>query len=60
MIKSDKRNKPQLEKIGTNKIGRIRQSKEELNEAKDTLEIAKSIPRKVFIAPKGFTYNKGY
>ena len=60
MRKSDKRNKPQLEKIGTNKIGRIRQSKEELNEAKDTLEIAKSIPRKVFIAPKGFTYNKGY
>ena len=60
MRKSDKRNKPQLEKIGTNKIGRIRQSKEELNEAKDTLEIAKLIPRKVFIAPKGFTYNKGY
>lgn len=60
MRKSDKRNKPQLEKIGTNKIGRIRQSKEELNEAKDTLEIAKSIPRKVFIAPKGFTFNKGY
>ena len=60
MRKSDKRNKPQLEKIGTNKIGRIRLSKEELNEAKDTLEIAKSIPRKVFIAPKGFTYDKGY
>ena len=60
MRKSDKRNKPQLEKIGTNKIGRIRLSKEELNEAKDTLEIAKSIPRKVFIAPKGFTFNKGY
>ena len=60
MRKSDKRNKPQLEKIGTNKIGRIRQSKEELNEAKDTLEIAKSIPRKVFFAPKGFTHNKGY
>ena len=60
MRKSDKRNKPQLEKIGTNKIGRIRQSKEELNEAKDTLEIAKSIPRKVFFAPKGFMYNKGY
>ena len=60
MRKSDKRNKPQLEKIGTNKIGRIRLSKEELNEAKDTLKIAKSIPRKVFIAPKGFTYNKGY
>ena len=60
MRKSDKRNKPQLEKIGTNKIGRIRQSKEELNEAKDTLEIAKSIPRKVFFAPKGFTFNKGY
>ena len=60
MRKSDKRNKPQLEKIGTNKIGRIRLSKEELNDAKDTLEIAKSIPRKVFFAPKGFTYNKGY
>ena len=60
MRKSDKRNKPQLEKIGTNKIGRIRLSKEELNEAKKTLEIAKSIPRKVFFAPKGFTYNKGY
>lgn len=60
MRKADKRNKPQLEKIGTNKIGRIRQSKEELNEAKDTLEVAKSIPRKVFFAPKGFTYNKGY
>ena len=60
MRKADKRNKPQLEKIGTNKIGRIRQSKEELNEAKDTLEIAKSIPRKVFFAPKGFTFNKGY
>ena len=60
MRKSDKRNKPQLEKIGTNKIGRVRQSKEELNEAKDTLEIAKLIPRKVFFAPKGFTYNKGY
>ena len=60
MRKSDKRNKPQLEKIGTNKIGRIRQSKEELNEAKDTLKIAKSIQRKVFFAPKGFTYNKGY
>ena len=60
MRKSDKRNKPELDKIGTNKIGRIRQSKEELNEAKDTLEIAKSIPRKVFIAPKGFMYNKGY
>lgn len=60
MRKADKRNKPQLEKIGTNKIGRIRQSKEELNEAKDTLEIAKSVPRKVFFAPKGFMYNKGY
>ena len=60
MRKSDKRNKPQLEKIGTNKIGRIRQSKEELNEAKDTLKIAKSIPRKIFFAPKGFMYNKGY
>ena len=60
MRKADKRNKSQLEQIGTNKIGRIRQSKEELNEAKDTLEIAKSIPRKVFFAPKGFTYNKGY
>ena len=60
MRKTDKRNKPQLDKIGTNKIGRIRQSKEELNEAKDTLEIAKSIPRKVFFAPKGFMYNKGY
>ena len=60
MRKSDKRNKPELDKIGNNKIGRIRQSKEELNEAKSTLEIAKSIPRKVFFAPKGFTYNKGY
>ena len=60
MRKADKGNKPQIEKIGTNKIGRIRQSKEELNEAKNTLEIAKSIPRKVFFAPKGFTYNKGY
>ena len=60
MRKSDKRNKPELDKIGTNKIGRIRLSKEELNEAKDTLKIAKSIPRKVFFAPKGFTFNKGY
>ena len=60
MRKSDKRNKPELDKIGTNKIGRIRQSKEELNEAKNTLEVAKSIPRKVFFAPKGFMYNKGY
>ena len=60
MREADKRNKPQLEKIETNKIGRIRLSKEELNEAKDTLEIAKSIPRRIFIAPKGFTYNKGY
>ena len=60
MRKTDKRNKPQLDKIGTNKIGRIRQSKEELNEAKDTLEIAKQIPRKVFFAPKGFTFNRGY
>ena len=60
MRKADKRNKSELDKIGTNKIGRIRQSKEELNEAKDTLEIAKSIPRKVFFAPKGFMYNKGY
>ena len=60
MRKSDKRNKPQLEKIETNKIGRVRLSKEELNEAKDTLEIAKLRPRKVFFAPKGFMYNKGY
>ena len=60
MRKADKRNKPQLEKIGNNKIGRLKPSKEELNEAKDTLEIAKSIPRKVFFAPKGFTFNKGY
>ena len=60
MRKSDKRNKPQLEKIETNKLGRLKPSKEELNEAKDTLEVAKSIPRKVFFAPKGFTYNKGY
>ena len=60
MRKADKRNKPELDKIETNKIGRIRLSKEELNEAKDTLEIAKSIPRKVFFAPKGFTFNKGY
>ena len=60
MRKADKRNKPELDKIETNKIGRIRLSKEELNEAKDTLEIAKSIPRKVFFAPKGFMYNKGY
>ena len=60
MRKTDKRNKPQLEKIGTNKIGRLKPSKEELNEAKDTLEVAKSIPRKTFFAPKGFTYNKGY
>ena len=60
MRKTDKRNKPQLEKIETNKIGRLKPSKEELNEAKDTLEVAKSIPRKVFFAPKGFTYNRGY
>ena len=60
MRKSDKRNKPELDKIETNKIGRVRLSKEELNEAKDTLKIAKSIPRKVFFAPKGFSYNKGY
>lgn len=60
MRKSDKRNKPELDKIGTNKIGRLKPSKEELNEAKDTLEIAKQIPRKVFFAPKGFTHNKGY
>ena len=60
MRKSDKRNKPELDKIGTNKIGRLKPSKEELNEAKDTLEIAKSIPRKVFIKPKRITYNKGY
>ena len=60
MRKADKRNKPELDKIEANKIGRVRQSKEELNDAKDTLEIAKSIPRKVFIAPKGFMYNKGY
>ena len=60
MRKADKRNQPQLEKIGTNKIGRLIPSIEELNEAKDTLEVAKSIPRKVFFAPKGFTYNKGY
>ena len=60
MRKSDKRSKPELDKIGTNKIGRIRQSKEELNEAKNTLEVAKSIPRKVFFAPKGFTFNRGY
>ena len=60
MRKSDKRNKPELDKIGTNKIGRLKQSKEELNEAKSILEIAKQIPRKVFFAPKGFTYNKGY
>ena len=60
MRKSDKINKPELDKIGTNKIGRIKQSKEELNEAKNTLEVAKSIPRKVFFAPKGFMYNKGY
>ena len=60
MRKTDKRNKPQLEKIETNKIGRLKPSKEELNEAKDTLEVAKSIPRKVFFAPKGFTYKKGY
>ena len=50
MRKTDKKNKPQLEKIGTNKIGRLKLSKEELNEAKDTLEVAKSIPRKVFFA----------
>ena len=60
MRKTDKKNKPQLEKIGTNKIGRLKLSKEELNEAKDTLEVAKSIPRKVFFAPKGFTYKRGY
>ena len=60
MRKADKRNKPQLEKIGTNKIGRLKPSKEELNEAKSILEIAKQIPRKVFIAQKGFTYHKGY
>ena len=60
MRKTDKRNKPELDKIGTNKIGRLKPSKEEFNEAKNTLEIAKSIPRKVFIAPKGFMYNKGY
>ena len=60
MRKADKRNKPQLEKIGTNKIGRLKPSKEELDEAKNTLEVAKSIPRKVFFAPKGFMYNKGY
>ena len=60
MRKSDKRNKPELDKIETNKIGRVRLSKEELNEAKSILEIAKQIPRKVFFAPKGFTYNRGY
>ena len=60
MRKTDKRNKPELDKIGTNKIGRLKPSKEELNETKDTLKIAKSIPRKTFFAPKGFMYNKGY
>ena len=58
MRKSNKKHKQQFEKV-VNKIT-IKQSKEELNEAKDTLEIAKQIPRKVFIAPKGFTYDKGY
>ena len=29
MRKSDKRNKPELDKIGTNKIGRLKPSKEE-------------------------------
>ena len=28
---TDKRNKPELDKIGTNKIGRIRQSKEDIS-----------------------------
>lgn len=60
MRKADKRNKPELDKIGTNKIGRLKPSKEELEVAKNNLEIAKSIPRKVFFAPKGFSYNKGY
>ena len=50
MRKSDKKHKPQFEKV-VNKIT-IKQSKEELNKAKDTLKIAKQIPRKVFIAPK--------
>ena len=58
MRKSDKRNKPQLDKIGTNKIGRIRQPKEELNEAKNTLEVAKSIPRKVFLHQKDLLITK--
>jgi len=58
MRKSDKKHKPQFEKV-VNKIT-IKQSKEELNKAKDTLEIAKQIPRKVFFAPKGFSHNKGY
>lgn len=58
MRKSDKKHKPQFEKIG-NRIT-IKQTKEELNEAKSTLELAKQIQRKVFFAPQGFTYNKGY
>ena len=58
MRKSNKKHKQQFEKV-VNKIT-IKQSKEELNEAKSILEIAKQIPRKVFFAPKGFTYDKGY
>ena len=56
MRKSDKRNKPQPDKLGLNKLGTLKMSKDELNEAKATLEIAKSIERPVFYAPKGFTY----
>ncbi len=57
MRKSDKRKKPQLEKLNGNKITSLRVSKDEREEAQMILEKVKSQPQKVIKLPQGFSYN---
>ena len=54
MRKADIRRKPDLMKLG-NKIT-IKQSPEEREQAKKTLETAKSQPKPILRLPKGFSY----
>ena len=54
MRKADIRRKPDLMKLG-NKIT-IKQSPEEREQAKKTLETAKSQPKHTLILPQGFSY----
>ena len=56
MRKTDKRNKPQVEKLNGNKLGTLKMTKEEREEAEKSLELAKRHSKKPVKLAQGFSY----